>query len=240
MKRLALFTIFILIFAGLSAQQKEIRIKILETTDIHGNYFPYDFINEKPGKGSLARVSTYLKQERAKYGNRLLMLDNGDILQGQPSAYYYNYVDTTSKHLSPRILNYMAYDAGTVGNHDIETGPRVYDRLVRQSDFPWMAANAVFDEGKGSGSYFKPYTLFEIEGIKIAVLGIITPGIPTWLPKSLWPDMHFDDAQKTAQQWVATLKQNEKADIIIGLFHLGMNGNVLANGLNEGHGYNMA
>ena len=240
MKRFISFFLCLFIFAGLSAQKKEIRIKILETTDIHGNYFPYDFIDEKPGKGSLARVHTYLKQEREKYGNRLLMLDNGDILQGQPSAYYYNYVDTVSEYLCSRILNYMGYHAGTVGNHDIETGPRVYDRLVAQSDFPWMAANAIFDEGKGTGSYFKPYTMFEIEGIKIAVLGIITPGIPTWLPKSLWPDMHFEDALKTAAQWVPILKNKEKADVIIGLFHLGMNGNILANGLNEGHGYNMA
>ena len=240
MRRFISFFICLFLFAGLSAQQKEIRIKILETTDIHGNYFPYDFIDEKPGRGSLARVQTYLKQEREKYGDHLLILDNGDILQGQPSAYYYNYVDTVSEHLCARILNYMGYNAGTVGNHDIETGPRVYDRLVDQSNFPWMAANAVFDEGKGSGTYFKPYTLFEIEGIKIAVLGIITPGIPNWLPKSLWPDMHFEDAQKTAAQWVPILKEKEKADIIIGLFHLGMNGNILANGLNEGHGLNIA
>ena len=240
MKRFISFCLCLFFVAGISAQKKEIHIKILETTDIHGNYFPYDFIDEKPGKGSLARVYTYLKQEREKYGNRLLMLDNGDILQGQPSAYYYNYVDTVSKHLTSRILNYMGYNAGTVGNHDIETGPRVYDRLVAQSDFPWMAANAVFDKGKGTGSYFKPYTMFEIEGVRIAVLGIITPGIPTWLPKSLWPDMHFEDALKTAAQWVPVLKNKEKADVIIGLFHLGMNGNILANGLNEGHGHDMA
>ncbi|MDR3060770.1 MAG: bifunctional metallophosphatase/5'-nucleotidase [Dysgonamonadaceae bacterium] len=240
MKRFLFSMICLLFLVELSAQQKEIHLKILETTDIHGNYFPYDFIEEKPGKGSLARVYTYLKGEREKYGNRLLMLDNGDILQGQPSAYYYNYIDTISKHLCPRILNYMGYNAGTLGNHDIETGPRVYNRLIRQSDFPWMAANAVFDEGKNTGSYFKPYSLFEIEGIRIAVLGIITPGIPTWLPKNLWPDMHFEDAQETVRYWVPILKNKEKADVIIGLFHLGMNGNILANGLNEGHGYNLA
>ena len=113
MKRFISFCLCLFFVAGISAQKKEIHIKILETTDIHGNYFPYDFIDEKPGKGSLARVYTYLKQEREKYGNRLLMLDNGDILQGQPSAYYYNYVDTVSKHLTSRILNYMGYNAGT-------------------------------------------------------------------------------------------------------------------------------
>lgn len=240
MKRFLFSMVCLLFLVELSARQKEIHLKILETTDIHGNYFPYDFIEEKPGRGSLARVYTYLKGEREKYGNRLLMLDNGDILQGQPSAYYYNYIDTISEHLCPRILNYMGYNAGTMGNHDIEAGPRVYDRLIRQSDFPWMAANAVFDEGKGTGSYFKPYSLFEIEGIRIAVLGIITPGIPTWLPKNLWPDMHFEDAQKTVRYWIPILKNKEKADVIIGLFHLGMNGNMLANGLNEGHGYNLA
>ncbi len=241
MKRLISLVGCFLFFCSLvSAQQKEIRIKVLQTTDIHGNYFPYDLIENKPASGSLARVNTYLKQERVKYTDRLILLDNGDILQGQPSAYYYNFIDTVSMHLCPRILNYMGYQAGTLGNHDIEAGPLVYKRLITQSNFPWMAANAVFDEGKGFGSYFKPYTLFEIEGVRIAVLGVITPGIPTWLPKRLWPDMHFEDAEQTIRHWIPVLKNEEKADVIIGLFHLGMKGEILANGLNEGHGYSLA
>ncbi len=110
---------------------KEVKFSIIETSDVHGNYFPYDFINDKPGEGSLSRISTYVKRLRAEQGEgRVLLVDNGDILQGQPAAYYYNYVDTTSTHLCARMLNEMGYLCGTLGNHDIETGHSVYDRWM--------------------------------------------------------------------------------------------------------------
>ncbi len=239
--RKSLFLIFcFLSFWNISAQQKEIHLKILQTSDVHGNYFPYDFIEERPVKGSLSRVAAYLNKERDTYRDRLILLDNGDLLQGQPSAYYYNFVDTTSVHVAARMLNFMRYQAATMGNHDIETGPLVYNRIVRQSDFPWMAANAIDDRNKGQESYFKPYFICEVEGLRVAVLGIITPAIPTWLPKNLWPDMHFEDAKTCVEHWVPILKNQEKADVIIGLFHLGMNGTMAANGLNEGDGYGLA
>ena len=67
---------------------KKVEFSIVETSDVHGNYFPYDFINDKPGEGSLSRISSYVKTLRQKKGNhRVLLVDNGDILQGQPSAY---------------------------------------------------------------------------------------------------------------------------------------------------------
>ncbi len=238
MKKSAIFFLLVVFTVSSFAQTKEITIKVLQTSDIHGNYFPYDFIEEKPGTGSLSRVSTYLKQEREKYGNRLLMLDNGDILQGQPTAYYYNFIDTITPHLCARILNYMGYQAASVGNHDIETGHAVYDRVIRQSKFPWMATNAIYDNK--DEPYFKPYFIYEVEGIRIAVLGMITPAIPTWLPKNLWADMHFADVQKTAEHWIPVLKEKENADIIIGLFHLGMESRMVSNGMDEGGGYKMA
>ena len=72
-----------------ASQDGEVTLKLIETSDVHGCYFPYDFIRNKPMKGSLARVSSYVKEQREKYENVILM-DNGDILQGQPVAYYYN------------------------------------------------------------------------------------------------------------------------------------------------------
>lgn len=134
----ALFTL------GLSAQKKEVRISLIETTDVHGNYFPYDFINAEAGQGSMARISSYVNRQRKEQGkDAVVLLDNGDILQGQPSAYYYNYMDTQSEHLCASILNYMHYDAATVGNHDVETGHAVYDRWVSQCKFPMLGANVI-------------------------------------------------------------------------------------------------
>ena len=63
------------------AQQRTVNIRVIETSDVHGSFFPYDFINRKPKAGSLARVSTYVDSLRQTYGDRLLLLDNGDLLQ---------------------------------------------------------------------------------------------------------------------------------------------------------------
>ncbi len=92
------------------------------------------------------------------------------FLQGQPTVYYYNFIDTLHPHLTSRVMNFMGYDAGTVGNHDIEAGPAVYNKVWEEFDFPWLAANAV---STGSGDpYFQPYTILEAGNKRIAVLGI--------------------------------------------------------------------
>ena len=94
----------------------------------------------KPRKGGLACVSSFVKEQREQYGDGVVLMDNGDILQGQPIAYYYNYIDTTSVHVTSAMLNYMKYDVGTMGNHDVETGHAVYDRWVKQCAFPVLGA----------------------------------------------------------------------------------------------------
>ena len=79
---------------------KEVRLKFVHCTDIHGNYFPYDFIRDRSGNasiGSLCRLHTYVTEQREKYKDALVLLDGGDMLQGQPSAYFYNVVDTIDK-----------------------------------------------------------------------------------------------------------------------------------------------
>ena len=115
------------LLSTVAAKPKTTTIKIIQTSDIHGNFFPYDFINRCPGSGSLARVHAYVEEQRKTYGENVILLDNGDILQGQPSVYYYNFMNTEAPHLCAEMLNYMGYSVGNMGNHDIETGHDVYD-----------------------------------------------------------------------------------------------------------------
>jgi len=151
--------LFLFLAASCTTRQQDRRpeklvLRIIETSDVHGAIFPYDFINDRPAGGSLARVMTYVRQQRDDTAQTVLLLDNGDILQGQPVVYYYNFEDTVTEHICARVMNYMGYRAGTVGNHDIEPGHAVYDRLVREFDFPWVAANAVRDDN--GEPYFRP------------------------------------------------------------------------------------
>ncbi|MDO4461855.1 MAG: bifunctional UDP-sugar hydrolase/5'-nucleotidase [Bacteroidia bacterium] len=202
----------------LSCSPTETTIEIIYTTDTHGDILPFGFITEKPTDHSMAHVATYLEHVRDTSDN-VVLLDAGDFLQGTPAVYYYNFVDTTTTHVVASIFNYLKYDAITVGNHDIETGHDVYDRVVSQINAPVLAANAIH---KGSDEpYFKPYTIIKKGGKKIAVIGLITPHIPFWLPEKYWEGMEFEDMVEAAQKWVDFVKKEENPDLMIGLFHAG-------------------
>ena len=117
-------------------------LQIIETSDVHGCFFPYDFINRRALPGSLARVKTYVDQMRSKYGEEnVFLLDNGDILQGQPISYFYNYVATQQTNIAAQCTNFLNYDAQTLGNHDIETGHDIYDKWIRETKAPLLGAN---------------------------------------------------------------------------------------------------
>jgi 2',3'-cyclic-nucleotide 2'-phosphodiesterase/3'-nucleotidase len=184
---------------------------------VHGVILPYDFIEKEKMDFSMASSFNYIKQIR-KSKDITLLLDNGDNLQGQPEVYYYNFIDTVQPHFVAEVMNYMGYDAGTVGNHDVETGHAVYDRLVKAYNFPLLAANAI--DIKTDKPYFKPYQIIEKEGIKIAVLGLVTPAIPNWLPHELYSGIEFKDMVETARKWMPVIL-NENPDLVVGLFHSG-------------------
>jgi 2',3'-cyclic-nucleotide 2'-phosphodiesterase/3'-nucleotidase len=209
-----------LVHPGVAAER--ITLKFIETTDVHASLFPYDFIEAKKIQNSLAQIYTYVQTERAKSDIGVVLLDAGDILQGQPLANYFNYErGSLDHHIVAEAMNYMAYDAGAVGNHDIEPGKPVYDALKAQFKFPWLAANCI--DTTTDKPYFEPYTVIERKGVRIAILGMITPGIPKWLPQSVWSNLRFDDMVKTAHKWVPYILKKEKPDLLVGLFHSGFN-----------------
>ena len=198
----------------------KIDFTIVHTTDIHGMIFPYNFITDEEENTSMAHVSSYLKQLKNE-GKTVLLLDNGDSLQGQPTVYYYNFVATNEPHIWSEVLNYMNYDAVGVGNHDIEAGHSVYDRLSKELKSPLISANIVNENTKEP--YFKPYTIIEKNNIKIAILGLTEPAIDRQLPKVLYEGLEAEDMVESAKKWIKVIKNKEKPDIIIGLFHSGAN-----------------
>ena len=235
MKRHFLTAIAIMALA-LTAQtqtQKTVRLKVIETSDVHGHFFPYDFMEKKPLKGTLSRASTYINRQRQAYGDRLLLIDNGDILQGQPCVYWSNYVMPDDENLAAQVINYMKYDAETVGNHDVEPGHKVYDKWIREVRCPLLGANIVKEECKNGEASpqsiytgLKSYSVHYREGVKIVVLGMLTPAIPNWLNKSVWKGIEFEEMTSCARKWVKYIKETERPDLIFGLFHSGQNGGI--------------
>ena len=197
-----------------------IKIKLIATGDVHGAIFPYDFIENEPLNTSLAQIYTYIKEQRSVKSQEVVLLDNGDFLQGQPVVYYSNYEKHDGPHICADVMNFMGYDAASVGNHDLETGHEVYDKLVKEFNFPWLAANAV--NKKTGEPYFAPYAIINRKNVKIAVIGMITPTIPVWLPDKIWEGMEFHDMVECAKKWVKIVKEKENPDLIVGLFHSGV------------------
>lgn len=239
MKRIACIYVWLFcLVLSIVAQEKVVKLKIVQTSDVHGNYYPYNFITRKEWKGSLARVYSFVQKEREQYKDNLILLDNGDILQGQPTAYYYNYIDTVSPHLCAEMMNYMKYDAGNMGNHDVETGRNVFDRWIETCDFPILGAN-IIDTSTGA-PHLPPYKVLERDGVKIVILGMITPAIPAWLSENLWKGLRFDDMEETARKWMKVIKEKEKPDLVIGLFHAGQEAFKMSGKYNENASLNVA
>ena len=127
LKWLPLFTL--ILFLVSCGRESEQRIVLLATTDLHGVILPYDFTEGEPLDVSLANAFTYIKEVRED-NKTVILLDDGDNLQGQPEVYYFNYIDTISPHLNAEAMNFAGYDATTAGNHDIEAGHKVYENII--------------------------------------------------------------------------------------------------------------
>lgn len=193
--------------------------KIFTTNDVHGRYFDSLYV-EKATKPSLMGVYSYIDSVRVADGREnVILIDAGDCLQGDNAAYYYNYVDTVSKHLYARMVEYMGYDAVAVGNHDIETGHPVYDRLASQMKVPFLAANAIRNDN--GYSYFKEYVILNRHGLKIAIIGFTNPNIKSWLSEDLWSGMTFTSLLPKVQETVDKVKLNENPDAVIVAVHSG-------------------
>ena len=202
--------------------ERTVKLRVVETSDVHGSFFPYDLVERKPLRGTLVRVNTYVKRLRQEYGDRLLLLDNGDILQGQPSCYWSNFVATGQENIAAQMVNYMGYDAEAMGNHDVETGHAVYDKWISELRCPVLGAN-IIDTSTGK-PYVKPYVMFEREGVKIAVIGLLTPTISCWLNEKLWEGLDFQEMVICARKWMQVVREQEHPDVVIGLFHSGKEG----------------
>lgn len=209
----------------MQAKDKEITLKWVHTSDVHASLFGYDRLQRSPTQGGLASAYAYVQELRQLWGDRLIVTDGGDVLQGQPEAYYYNYVDTLSPHLVAQCMNEMGYAAAALGNHDVETGHAVYDRWLSQCRFPVLGANVV--DTRTGEPYLQPYTVVEREGVRIAILGLLTPAIPNWLPQTLWTGLRFEEMTASARRWMRVIRERERPDLVVGLFHSGFDGGIV-------------
>lgn len=195
-------------------------IHIYSTNDIHGHYFDSTYVGGNV-QGSLLAVSEYINQRRAEFGrDNVILVDGGDFLQGDNAAYYHNFVDTDSPHVYAQMAERMGYDAVIVGNHDIEAGPAVYNRMKKELKMPLLAANAI-DRSSGK-CHFREYSVVKRQGLRIAIIGLTNPAMRTWLGEDKLDDMDFVDPMNGfAQQLVDKVRAKENPDALVLVIHSG-------------------
>ena len=197
-------------------------IHVLSTNDVHGAWFDSTYVGGRTVP-SLFAVNHYVDSIRRADGPAsVLLIDAGDCLQGDNAAYYYNYVDTTGEHLFSRLVGYMRYDAIVVGNHDVETGHAVYDRVTAQlasHKIPFLAGNALKPDGS---PYWPEYKVFRKGGLKVLVLGYTNANMAAWLDRSIWSGMEFVSLVPFVQNRVDAIKAKVKPDVTIVAVHSGV------------------
>lgn len=196
-------------------------LTVLSTNDVHSTWFDSTYVAGGGIRKSIYAMNYYIDSVRVAEGaENVVLVDAGDCLQGDNAAYYFNYVDTITPHLFPRLVEYMKYDAVAVGNHDIETGHPVYDRVtgdLRRRGSCFLAGNAVRnDDGQ---PYFPLYKMVRRAGLRIAILGYTNANIPAWLDESVWSGMHFDSIADIIQRDVDMVREKEKPDVVIATMH---------------------
>ena len=198
---------------------QSIKINILYTSDIHGSIYPIHYADNDPAEWGLSKIATKIKKERAM-DNQLLLIDNGDLIQGSPLTYHYVQFLKDNEHPLIRLLNHLSYDAAVIGNHEFNYGIDLLKQAVNESNFPWLSANIV-DSKSGSPYFGKPYIIKEVKSVKIAILGITTHYIPNWEQPANIQGIEFKDTLQETKKWVSYINENEKPDLLIVSYHGG-------------------
>ena len=232
-KSALLALVAIALTATSASAEKKHTLHIVTTGDVHGSFFDEPYVGGKT-RTSLMSVKHYVDSLRNAVGaENVMLLDAGDILQGDNAAYYYNYVATGEPHLYPRMAAYMGYDAVTLGNHDIETGHPVYERFAAELTalgIPVLGGNII--DRNTFAPYFPVYTTMMKAGLKVAVLGFDNANIKAWLDESLWTGLEFLSLENYVQNCVNLVRRKEKPQVVVVVMHSGTgegDGQVLEN-----------
>lgn len=194
-------------------------ITILSTTDQHGNILPVDYYTGSPDARGLAKVASLVRQIRKENPSGTLLVDSGDTIQGTPLEYVHS---RNNEPADPMMLamNAIGYDSMALGNHEYNYGRAVLEKARSEARFPWLSANT-YDVATGEPHY-QPYVVKTLNGVRVGVLGLTTPGVPTWEDKKNYEGLEFRDPVAEAKKWVEVLRAKERADLVIVTMHMGL------------------
>jgi len=195
-------------------------ITVLSTTDLHGNILPIDYYTGMPDARGLAAVATLVRQARDENRTGTLLVDSGDVIQGSPLSYVHNTVNNAPPDPMMLAMSALGFDAMAVGNHEYNHGRTILEKARREASFPWLSANT-YKAGTNETAY-QPYIVKALNGVRVGVLGLTTPGIPSFENPENYQGLEFRPAVPEARKWVAILRDRERADLVVVAMHMGL------------------
>ncbi|MCL4401747.1 MAG: 5'-nucleotidase C-terminal domain-containing protein [Acidobacteria bacterium] len=220
--------LFLLLTLPLAAERAT--VTVLATTDTHGNLYPVDYYTNRPARRGLAKVATLIAAERATAPGALL-IDCGDTIQGSPVESVYQTIVRTGRpplglsfqpELYPQdpmmlAMNHLRYDSMTVGNHEFNFGLKNLEHARAGARFPWISANI-----EGGARPFRGFLVKRVGPVKVAVIGVTTPAVPTWEKPENLGAYRFTDPRQAVEHALAELRRTEKPDLVIAAVHAGL------------------
>src|SRR6266568_7652358 len=208
--------------AAVALNSDTLRISILHTTDLHGHILPTADYDGNPDRGGLARCVTQIRRWQKENVNSIL-IDIGDVYQGTDLGL------RSKGELMIDLFNYLKYDAWIIGNHEFDWGIEPFQQALQRSTMPVLAANTVlegrpadgFRDAKHPFAKIQPFLLEEIAGIKLAIIGITTPGMLFWLRPEFTRGIEFQNPIEPVRRAIARAK-SEGADAIVLSGHMGL------------------
>src|SRR5438876_2941592 len=208
--------------AAAALEPDTVCISILHTTDLHGHILPTSDYEGTADRGGLARCVTQIRRWHRQNPNSIL-IDVGDVYQGTD-------VSVRNKgELMIDLFNHLKYDAWVIGNHEFDWGMQPFTNALQKSAMPVLGANTTLD-GKSAGSSsdsqhpfakVQPFVVKEIAGIKIAIIGITTPGMSFWLPREFTVGIDFQYPVESVRHAIAKAN-SDGADAIVLTGHMGL------------------
>jgi len=193
---------------------------VLSTTDVHGRIRGWDYYADSAESlRGLTREATIVDSVRAANPGRVLLVDAGDLLQGNPFAYIAMKESPSKANPIIAAMNSMRYDAAAIGNHEYNYGLPYLERAVSQAHFPMLSANTYKLDGSHA---FKSWTIVERGGVKIGIVGATTPGVMVWDAENIKGKLKFGDIVPAVRRAVGEVR-SAGARVVIVSVHSGLN-----------------
>jgi 2',3'-cyclic-nucleotide 2'-phosphodiesterase (5'-nucleotidase family) len=200
--------------ATTAAPREPATLQILSVSDWHAQLDPLS-VSGIGNIGGAAVLSAYFQAERAANPNTLTLTAGDAYGASPPLSNFFN------EEPAVKAMNLMGFDADTLGNHNFDRGIAHLQQMIDLAEFQYVSANLKNRDANLSG--VKDFEIFDVGGVKVAVIGLTNPEAPTLVFPGSFGTIEVTDPVPAANKARAAARQ-AGAKIFIALIHAGITG----------------